>query len=145
MSENAIYQVSILVVLLGLVAVAAIVYFGLVLTRRWFLEGVPEPDFMNWLQNPLAPDPPREEILRYLAEAYAEHLQRRNEFWTSYGQVVIAALIIVVLSILLLTKTISAEAGLPILSGVSGFAIAKGGAAGRGISLSPGRPGSSNR
>lgn len=45
---------------------------------------------------------------------------------TNSGQFVTAILIIIVLSILLLTKTISAEAGLPILSGVSGFTIAKG-------------------
>ncbi len=38
----------------------------------------------------------------------------------------IALLVIVFLTILLLTKTISPEAGLPILSAVSGFAIAKG-------------------
>jgi hypothetical protein len=38
----------------------------------------------------------------------------------------IAILIAIVLTILLLTKSITAEAGLPILSAVSGFAIAKG-------------------
>jgi len=48
--------------------------------------------------------------------------------WTNslvVDAVVIAALIIVVWSILLLMKAISAEAGLPVLSGVSGFAIAR--------------------
>ena len=65
-------------------------------------------------------------ITRSVSESFVEFLERRNEFWTTYGQVVITVLILVVLTILLLTKTISAEAGLPILSGISGFAIAKG-------------------
>ncbi|MBI5746923.1 MAG: hypothetical protein HZA13_07960 [Nitrospirae bacterium] len=73
----------------------------------------------------------RPNIPRYLSDSFAEFLQRRNEFWTTYGQVLISALIIIILSILMLTKTITAEAGLPILSGISGFAIAKGVAGGR--------------
>jgi pectate lyase len=39
--------------------------------------------------------------------------------------VVVAVLIVVVLALLLITKTISSEAGLPILSAVAGFAISK--------------------
>jgi hypothetical protein len=74
-----------------------------------------------------------------LSDAYSDYLQRRNEFWTAYGQIIVAALIIVVLSILLITKTISAEAGLPILSGISGFAIAKGVAMGKTGSSGPDR------
>lgn len=62
---------------------------------------------------------------RHLAEASRDFLQRRNEFWTTYLQVVVAVLIVVVLALLLITKTISAEAGLPILSAVAGFAISK--------------------
>ena len=62
---------------------------------------------------------------RHLAEANRDYLQRRNEFWTTYLQVVVAILIVVVLALLLITKTISAEAGLPILAAVAGFAISK--------------------
>lgn len=64
--------------------------------------------------------------MKQLSNVHSESLERRNEFWTVYGQVVLAIFIVFALSILLLTRTISAEAGLPILSGVSGFAIAKG-------------------
>ena len=49
-----------------------------------------------------------------------------SEFWSTYAQVLIATILITLLTILLLTKTISAEAGLPILSAISGFAIARG-------------------
>lgn len=69
--------------------------------------------------------------LKALIDFYAEHFERRNEFWTIYGQVVIAIFIALILAILLITKTISAEAGLPILSAISGFAIAKGSNAGK--------------
>lgn len=60
-----------------------------------------------------------------LASAYQHHLEKRNDFWEHYGQMALAVLIVVVLAVLLLTKAISAEAGLPILSAVAGFAIAK--------------------
>lgn len=62
---------------------------------------------------------------KYLNEAYADYLAKRNEFWNTFTQVIIAAFIIIVLTVLMLTGVISSEAGLPILSAVSGFAIAK--------------------
>lgn len=64
--------------------------------------------------------------LKALVDSYSDHRERRNEFWAIYGQVVIAVFIVVILAILLVTRTISAEAGLPILSAIAGFAIAKG-------------------
>ncbi len=67
-----------------------------------------------------------DELPRIAHDSYTEYLQRRNEFWIAYGQVLLAILIVIVLVVLLMTKTISEEAGLPILSGISGFAIAKG-------------------
>jgi hypothetical protein len=61
-----------------------------------------------------------------IGSAYAEHLSRRNEFWTTSGQVTVAILLLIVVTVLLLTRTIEADAGLPILAGIAGFAIAKG-------------------
>ncbi|GAB6008767.1 hypothetical protein [Dysgonomonas reticulitermitis] len=52
--------------------------------------------------------------------------EKRNDFWTTYGQIIICVFIVCIIALLLLTKVISAEAGLPILSAISGFAIAKG-------------------
>ena len=46
-----------------------------------------------------------------------ELLNRRNEFWMLYGQFILSLFVIVCVTILLLTGVISAEAGLPILSG----------------------------
>lgn len=58
---------------------------------------------------------------------YEDYLEKRNAFWAQFGEVALAVLIVVVLTVLLLSKAISPEAGLPILSGVAGFAIAKTG------------------
>lgn len=122
---------SILLGILGIGAFACIAWFGYVLTKPSRFDkaifGHPfwEEVFHRFRKGPGGPGY-LDDLPRYLHDSYTEYLQRRNEFWTTYGQVLIAVLIVVVLAILLLTKTISAEAGLPILSGISGFAIAKG-------------------
>ena len=59
----------------------------------------------------------------------------QNEFGTTLGQVVVAIVIVVILSILLLTKAISAEAGLPNLSEISKFAITEEASGARSISI----------
>jgi hypothetical protein len=119
------YQLCILVGSLGLLFVLLILTFGLRLLRAEedaFLRIYSDAMRAFWSGSPTT----RPMLPRLAVEAQADRLQRRNEFWTSYGQIVIAALIIIVLTILLITKTITAEAGLPILSAVSGFALAKG-------------------
>jgi hypothetical protein len=60
------------------------------------------------------------------SQLIAQYLENRTEFWLAFGQIIVAVLLIAVLAILLITKTINAEAGLPILSAIAGFAIAKG-------------------
>jgi hypothetical protein len=130
MSETTILWLCILVAVLGIAAMGGMVYFGQALSRR-----IKPPGEEVWraarelLYEPTSPFPLEAALAalyRTYGDAYAEFLQRRNEFWTTYAQVLIAAVIIVVLTILLLANAISPEAGLPILSGVAGFAIAKG-------------------
>jgi hypothetical protein len=122
LNAEQILWLCILVAAVGAGVVGAIVWFGRSIfydsrSDFWRLNSNPG----SWNQQGIHPN-----HLRYFLEALAESLQRRNEFWMTYGQVVISTLIIIILTILLLTKTISAEAGLPLLSAVSGFAIAKG-------------------
>lgn len=69
--------------------------------------------------------------VRPLPETALLILERRNELWAAHAQLLVAVLVAVLLTVLLLTGTISAEAGLPILSGISGFALAKQSASGR--------------
>jgi hypothetical protein len=71
--------------------------------------------------------------LWHLVNLNADHVQRRNEFWQTYVQTTAAVLIVIVIAVLLLAKAIEADAGLPILSAISGFVIAK--------SVTPGRTG----
>jgi len=136
MDSSLTFWLCILVSVIGLAAIAGIVWFGQLLFRIQFEKrflGHPFWDELihRWMKGP----PPYDNIPRYVSEGYSDYLQRRNEFWTTYGQVLIAITIVIVLSILLLTKAISAEAGLPILSGISGFAIAKGVSGAKTISI----------
>ena len=78
-------------------------------------------------------------LLNVTTKTLPEYYEKRNDFWTLYGQITITLMILLVLTILLLTKSISAEAGLPILSGISGFAIAKGVGRGRTLENNPNR------
>jgi len=126
----------VLVGVLGLGVASGIAWFGYVVFRRRVAERFFDHPFLEELFHRWARGgPPSDDVPRHLAESYAEYLQRRNEFWTAYGQVLLAVLIVTTLAILLLTKAISAEAGLPILSGISGFAIAKGVSGARTISV----------
>jgi TRAP-type C4-dicarboxylate transport system permease small subunit len=114
-----LFWLSIVICVLGTLAIGAIVYFGMYLYHRTSFAWDRALDRLDMTGDA------RNFRSRYLVEAYSDFSQRRNEFWTTYGQVILALLIIIVLTVLLLTRTISPEAGLPILSGISGFAIAK--------------------
>lgn len=136
MSETQLLWLCIIVSVVGLSVIAGIIWFGRILIRIQFESRVlGHPFWEELFHRSLKGQPPYDDIPRYISEGYSEYLQRRNEFWTTYGQVLIAVLIVIVLTILLLTRVISAEAGLPILSGVTGFAIAKGVSGGRTISI----------
>ena len=142
LTESTVVYMCLLVGVIGLLVLGGIVWFGMYLYGGRFLRRFPfGPDdwfhfVERWLHGPGNPS------IRPLVETYTEQLQRRNEFCTSYGQTIVAVLMIVVLTILLLTRTISAEAGLPILSGISGFAIAKSVSASRtGPASDPGQRG----
>ncbi|MCK5226254.1 MAG: hypothetical protein KAQ89_06010 [Planctomycetes bacterium] len=126
--ESLIFWVCIFVGAIGIVSILAIVVFGWLLFTRslGILSKEYSHPFWEVLSHRHRSDYESRTLLRYLHESFSNFLERRNEFWTTYGQTLIAALIIITLTLLLLTKTISAEAGLPILSGISGFAIAKG-------------------
>ncbi len=114
-----------------------IIWFGFILSKNHFDKRFHDHPFWDEIIHQYMKNDPRsyDDIPRYIHDSYTEYLQRRNEFWTAFGQILIAVLIVIVLSILLMTKTISAEAGLPILSGISGFAIAKGVSAGKNLSI----------
>ena len=73
-----------------------------------------------------------------LSDAVQEHLSGRYELWATFGQFAVSVFVVLCITVLLLTRVISAEAGLPVLSGIGGFAIAKG--VGIGRLVTRGRP-----
>jgi hypothetical protein len=127
LSEKSIYLMSLWVFGLGALIVGFIIAFALALlfSARW-----PRGDWFG-LEKHLhfIMDGPNRREIAYLGAiataAYAEYLTRRNEFWITYGQTTVAVLLLIVVTVLLLTRTINPDAGLPILSGIAGFAIAK--------------------
>ena len=70
-----------------------------------------------------AADPQKPLILRNIVE---ECLERRNKFWELFGQVALSVVVSVLLTVLLLTKSIEPDAGLPILSAIVAFVVGKG-------------------
>ncbi len=128
MEENEILSIGLLVLFPGLVIIVGIVWFGCKIIRVSKINF----KFIDLQMCKLNGYCTKSDICKYdeipqiVHDSYTEYLQRRNEFWIAYGQVLLAILIVIVLVVLLMTKTISEEAGLPILSGIFGFAIAKG-------------------
>jgi hypothetical protein len=125
--------VCLLVCGVGIVAILVVYFFGRYLFRADFRGSWLEPSLRQEILNFLQQSRVRPNIPRYITTSYIEFLQRTNEFWGAYLQVLVAVLLIVLLTVLLLSKTVSAEAGLPILSAISGFAIARGVSGSRSI------------
>lgn len=119
------YGIAVVVLIVGLVFLFGLYRFGTTLFGQQASNFMTEIRdlFMHWG----GPGSHRqyEWLFGNLANWYQTYLEKRNDFWEHYGQVALAVLIVIVLAVLLLTKAISAEAGLPILSAVAGFAIAK--------------------
>ncbi|MEO8135288.1 MAG: hypothetical protein ABI831_15050 [Betaproteobacteria bacterium] len=140
------FWLSIIVVVVGILIIGGVIFFGLnigprvdmsdgLLGRlRYFEEVYLQMAHSGSPADRLAGERMFVELIKSHRDALADFRLRRNEFWTSYGQLVLSLVVIVMLVVLLITRTITAEAGLPILSGMSGFAIAKGVVAGRGDS-----------
>ena len=123
--ESPMFWAIVLVSGISLIVLGCFLYFGFLLHKlRRYPDGLLEDILHHWI-NAKPPDPT---LVSNLVE---EYLNRRNEFWTLYGQFVLSVFVIVCVTILLLTRVISAEAGLPILSAIGGFAIGKGISAGR--------------
>jgi len=123
MDDQMILWIVIIVVAFGLTSLWATCKFGHSLFGRFFAR--------EWPDYRLSRHGPFEISQKAFVELVIDFRERRNDFWLSYGQIVIALIIAVLLTVLLLTKTVEADAGLPILSAISGFAIAKSTSAAR--------------
>lgn len=111
------------VLIAGLIAIIFILWFGkdLLKNQQKIMSDEQLGQMITYFEKAAMKSNP----LWHLSNVDAEQLQRRNEFWTTYVQTIVAVVIIVVIAALIISKSITAEAGLPIISGVSGFVIAK--------------------
>lgn len=126
--DEMMFRVILVIFVISLLILGCLVFFGFILQRiKKYSDGMLEDILQHWMHN-RPPDP------SVLSNVIDEYLIRRNEFWTLSGQFILSVFVIVCITILLLAKVITAEAGLPILSGVGGFAIGKGIQAGRSTS-----------
>ncbi len=126
------FWLSVFFGILGVIVIAGVIWFGkqIYTASLWDALRVKESKIINFLLSNSPNNSANE--LKALVDLYSDHRDKRNEFWLIYGQTILAIFIVVTLAILMVTKTISAEAGLPILSAVSGFAIAKGASSNKG-------------
>lgn len=115
------------IVLIGLVALVSIWWFGTKLAQSPVIQGEQLKRLIEFLEKSNSTKNP----FWNLTNMNADHLQRRNEYWTTYVQTVAAVFIVIVIAVLLLAKVIEPDAGLPILSAISGFVIAKAVTGGR--------------
>jgi uncharacterized membrane protein YhaH (DUF805 family) len=111
--------IVVVIIFFGLLVLSLTAYFAWkIYTREWKdVLGTCYPTPTNISSAPLP--------LQKIKDAYGDFLEKRNDFWFGFGQIIIVGLIIIVLTVLLLLGKISPEAGLSIISALSGFAIAK--------------------
>jgi hypothetical protein len=111
--------IAVAIIIFGLLVLSLTAYFALkIYTREWKDSlGTCYPTPTHITPEPLP--------LQKIKDAYGDFLEKRNDFCFGFWQVVIVGLIVIVLTVLLLLGIISPEAYLPIISAISGFAIAK--------------------
>ena len=125
MNESIILWAIILVVVVTSLVIISIFCFGKFLFNQRIFES--QKNLMNEsVMTALEKTNYTISLFRSLNNILRDFDEKRNDFWTIYGQIIICLFIICIIALLLLTKVISPEAGLPILSAISGFAIAKG-------------------
>jgi hypothetical protein len=106
--------VACLLILLTLLAVVGLFGFFRSIQKSTFMEDLLE----RWITR-LSPKP---DSVTALVD---EMITRRYEFLTFYGQFIVSALVVGAITVLLLTGTITADAGLPVLSTILGIVLGK--------------------
>ena len=123
---NETFWLCVFTFVLGLVLSIGVAW----LCRRligWYYPNKYDPEYLDYLIRKIVEDDKysHREALLAAVQDRSDYRERRNEFWTSFGQIILSIFIVTVLTVMLISKTIEPDAGLPILSGISGFTIAK--------------------
>jgi len=114
------FNFVLVIVIFGGVIIIGIIIFAFCAFLREWEKGIPIIKNVDGATVSLE----RNEIKR-VKELYMEFMERRNELWFGFGQIAIVGISIVIIGVLLLTQKISAEAGLPVFTGLSSFLIAR--------------------
>ena len=147
MEFDATFWIVVIIVGFSLVTLAGVFVFGLFIYgspwRSPFLSHIFEPLVMllHDFRHTKPVDRAALEVTKEISNSIEIYLDRRNKFWELFGQIALAVVVVLIVAILLLTKTIDADAGLPILTAVVAFVIGKGidaKGAGRNDVLPPG-------
>ena len=132
MEFDATFWIVVIIVGFSLVTLAGIFVFGLFIYgspwRNHSLAHIFEPIAMllHSFLHTRPVDRTALEVTKEISNSIETYLDRRNKFWESFGQIALAVVFVLIVAILLLTKTIDADAGLPILTAVVAFVIGKG-------------------
>jgi hypothetical protein len=128
MNDYIIPATILLVVIITILVILGIWRFGLFLFNKNMIDRHGNDEFFHFLLHQVDKTDKNfsVKIFNLFSNLYSEYGEKRNDFWTVYGQLIICIFIVCIIALLLLTKVINADAGLPILSAISGFAIAKG-------------------
>lgn len=126
--DNIVFWTIILVVLITAGLVLCIFFFGKYLFNSERRHGFELDYLFNRIEDLIRSNnyPAISNAIKAISTYLSDSLEHRNEFWATYGQIVISIFLVCIITLLLLTHTITAEAGLPLLSAISGFTIAKG-------------------
>ena len=108
----------ILVLVFGVLTLAGVTAFG------WRKLKLPSNVFICHTEN--EGDCNKQKHCETLQEVNADFLERRNEFWFGYGQIIVIVVVVTVLAVLLILGKVSSEAALPVIAGLGSFALGKG-------------------
>ena len=110
----------IMVLAFGVLTLAGVTAFGWRKLKRTWKDGV-------CICQPENEGPCNKQVhCDTLKEINADFLERRNEFWIGYGQIVVIVVVVTVLAVLLILGKVSSEAALPVIAGLGSFALGKG-------------------
>jgi hypothetical protein len=102
------------VFVIGIITISIISYFGWEILKKIYFE---MKHYYEWISRG---------YFQSTESVIETFLSKQNDFWTLYGQFILATFVVLCITILLLNNTISAEAGLPLLAAIVSYVIGKG-------------------
>jgi len=113
-------MVVILVISFGVIAIVGSIFFGMYKLKGlcndiFLIDGE---DIVELCKNDTS--------CKTLKEMNTDYLERRNEFWCIFVQIIIILFILTVLTVLLILEKVTPEAAIPVMAGLASFVAGKG-------------------